>query len=62
MLIKCIRMVSSADSQWCFAAGYGLFDGQHPVENPLIVQVNAPENLPALKSACEEYGIIVESE
>jgi hypothetical protein len=43
-------------------AGQRLFDGQHPVDNPLIVQVTDPANLATLKATCEEYGITVLTE
>jgi hypothetical protein len=62
ILIKCLRLVSLANPQWCIEAGQRLFDGQHPLENPLIVQVADPENVFNLKSTCEEYGITVETE
>ena len=62
ILIKWIRLVSLADPQWCMGAGQRLFDGQHPVDNPLIVQVTDPANLATLKATCEEYGITVLTE
>jgi hypothetical protein len=62
ILIRCLRLVSSADPQWCIEAGQRLFDGQHPIENPLVVQVVDSENLSDLKSTCEEYGITVQAE
>jgi len=62
ILIKRLRLVSLADPQWCIEAGQRLFDGQHPAENPLIVEVADPENLSNLKSTCEEYGIAVQAE
>jgi hypothetical protein len=62
ILIKCLQMVSLADPKWCIEGGQRLFDGQHSAENPLVVQVEAPENVVLLRSTCDEYGITVQSE
>ncbi len=62
ILVKCLRLVSLADPQWCIEAGQRLFDGQHPAENPLVVPIAAPENLADLEATCREYGITVLTE
>jgi hypothetical protein len=62
ILIKGLRLVTLADPQWCIEAGQRLFNGQHQRENPLLIQIAAPEALVNFQSTCDEYGIVVLSD
>jgi hypothetical protein len=60
VVIKGLSLVSKADSQWCIESGQRLFNGQHPLEKPLVVPVVDPEHLPGFLSTCAENGIAVQ--
>jgi hypothetical protein len=59
ILAKKIHLVTLADPQWCLQTAQSLFDEQHPLENPAILQVVDATQVGDLETICGEYGIAV---
>lgn len=59
--VKQLQLLTLADNEWCIKAGQRLFDGQHPIDSPLLISVATPEYLADFSLVCSRFGITVRS-